>query len=57
MFEQSNAFFFGLYMEDQLKTVASGFIHTRLTTGKELEIDHVIVSKDCRSSGSGRRIP
>jgi len=53
MFEISTFTCFGLFDESTLIGVASGWVTVRLYSGKQLEIDNVIISSTYRSKGVG----
>ena len=44
---------FGLFVDSELVGISSGWLTTRFYSGKQLEIDNVIVGKEFRSSGYG----
>ncbi|MBL4607831.1 MAG: GNAT family N-acetyltransferase [Pseudomonadales bacterium] len=53
MFGYSSYTCFGLFVNSELVGITSGWLTTRFYSGKQLEIDNVIVGKDFRSSGYG----
>ena len=53
MFEFENYRCFGLYEKETLVAVSSGWITVRLYSGKQLEIDNVIVNPEIQSNGIG----
>jgi GNAT superfamily N-acetyltransferase len=54
MFESDNYKCFGLFENKQLIAVASAWITVRLYSGKQLEIDNVIVDPTHQSKGYGK---
>ena len=54
MFEFNNYFCFGLFENEVLLGVSSGWITVRLYSGKQLEIDNVIINPDLQSKGYGQ---
>ena len=55
MFEIETYRCFGLFAEESLVGVAGGWLTVRLYSGKQLEIDHVIVDPSIQSKGYGKR--
>ena len=53
MFGYPNYVCFGLTVESKLVGITSGWLTTRFYSGKQLEIDNVIVSNAFRSKGCG----
>ena len=53
MFSMSNYTCFGLFDEVTMVGVASGWITVRLYSGKQLEVDNVIISSNQQSKGFG----
>ena len=53
MFGYANYVCFGLTVESKLVGIASGWLTTRFYSGKQLEIDNVIISNEHRSQGYG----
>ena len=45
---------FGLWQEGKLVAVSNGWITVRFYSGKQLEVDNVIVDPDLRSQGVGK---
>ena len=45
---------FGLWQNDKLVAVSNGWITVRFYSGKQLEVDNVIVDPDLRSQGVGK---
>lgn len=56
MFDFENHTCFGCYFNDELVGVLSGWITVRLYSGKQLEIDNVIIDKSMQSKGLGKQI-
>ena len=54
MFDFDNYFCFGFFKESQLLGISSGWILVKLYSGKQLEIDNVIVVPAHRSKGYGQ---
>ncbi len=55
MFEMENYKCFGVYDKGQLIGVSGGWITVRLYSGKQLELDHVIINPQIQSSGVGAK--
>lgn len=55
MFEFENYRCFGLFEGDQLIGVSSGWITVRLYSGKQVEIDNVIIDASVQSKGYGAK--
>ncbi len=53
MFQFNNYTCFGFYVNEMLVGVSSGWITVKLYSGKQLEIDNVIVDQQHRSKGYG----
>ncbi|WP_159779621.1 GNAT family N-acetyltransferase, partial [Flavobacterium sp. 9AF] len=53
MFQFSNYICFGLYLENKLIAITCGWIMVRIYSGKQLEIDNVILDKEHHSKGYG----
>lgn len=53
MFALPNYHCFGLMADETLVGIASGWVTVRLYSGKQLEIDNVVIDKDWRSQGLG----
>jgi GNAT superfamily N-acetyltransferase len=45
---------FGLFLEGKLIGISSGWITVRLYSGKQLEVDNVIIDNDIQSKGYGK---
>tara|TARA_B100000745_G_scaffold275618_1_gene205176 strand:- start:304 stop:732 length:429 start_codon:yes stop_codon:yes gene_type:complete len=56
MLAYDNYFCFGLWEEQQLVALSGGWITTRLYSGKQLEIDNIVVDQNCRSKGYGEKL-
>lgn len=54
MFEFQSYQCFGLYIGQQLAGIASGWITVRLYSGKQLELDNVIIDSEMQSKGLGK---
>ena len=54
MFSYPSYICFGMFENTKLIGVASGWLSTRFYSGKQLEIDNVIVSKEFQSKGMGK---
>lgn len=54
MFEFANYKCFGLFENDKLIGVSSGWITVRLYSGKQLEIDNFIIDSTIQSKGFGK---
>ncbi len=54
MFKFENYTCFGLYHKDELIGVTSGWTTVRLYSGKQLELDNVIIHESMRSLGLGK---
>lgn len=55
MFGFENYRCFGLFIDNQLAGAASGWITVRLYSGKQLEVDNVIINGNIHSQGFGTR--
>ena len=53
MFSYKNYICFGVFVDSKLVGVSSGWLTSRFYSGKQLEIDHLIVAKEFRSKGCG----
>lgn len=53
MFSYSNYRCFGLFLDSVLIGITSGWLTTRFYSGKQLEVDNVIINKAFRSQGYG----
>jgi len=54
MFNYETYVCFGLFLEEQLIGITSGWTATKLYSGKQLEIDNVIVDSEFQSNGYGK---
>jgi len=54
MFEFENYTCFGLFQDDALIGISSGWTTVRFYSGKQLELDNVIIESEMRSSGLGK---
>ncbi len=54
MFQFSTYHCFGLYIDQQLVGISSGWITIRLYSGKQLEVDNVIIDNALQSKGLGK---
>lgn len=54
MFQFPTYHCFGLWQQDKLVAVSNGWITVRIYSGKQLEVDNVIVDPDLRSQGVGK---
>ncbi|MDV7188035.1 GNAT family N-acetyltransferase [Lutibacter sp. TH_r2] len=54
MFKIENYYCFGFYIKAKLIGVSSGWLTTRLYSGKQLEIDNVIIDSSYQSKGFGK---
>lgn len=55
MFKFDHYHCFGLYQHNRLIGISSGWITVRFYSGKQLELDNVIIDNEIRSTGLGRR--
>jgi len=55
MFEYPTFHCFGLWQEGKLIALSFGWITVRFYSGKQLEVDNVVVDPDIRSQGVGKR--
>jgi GNAT superfamily N-acetyltransferase len=55
MFEFENYRCFGFYENERLLGVSSGWMTVRLYSGKQLEVDNVIIKPDIQSKGIGSK--
>lgn len=53
MFKIDNYYCFGFYHENKLVGISSGWLTVRLYSGKQLEIDNVIMDSSLQSKGLG----
>jgi len=54
MFQLPTYHCFGLYHEDKLIGISSGWITVRFYSGKQLEVDNVIIKESYQSKGLGK---
>lgn len=54
MFDYSNYKCFGLFVENDLVGISSGWITTKFYSGKQLEVDNVIINPKIQSKGLGK---
>jgi GNAT superfamily N-acetyltransferase len=54
MFSYATYRCFGIWQNDQLVAMSNGWITVRIYSGKQLEVDNVIVDPDLRSQGVGK---
>jgi len=55
MFSQQNYMCFGAYLNDELVGVSSGWTTVRFYSGKQLEVDNVIIDASVQSKGIGKQ--
>lgn len=55
MFDFNNYYCFGLKSNNQLIGVSSGWITIKLYSGKQLEVDNVIIDKNFQALGYGKK--
>ena len=55
MFDFDNYHCFGFYLNDELIGLSSGWITVRLYSGKQLEVDNVIIDEKHQSKGFGKQ--
>lgn len=55
MFQFSTYHCFGLYQNEKLIGISSGWITVRLYSGKQLEVDNVIIDTTLQSKGFGKQ--
>ncbi len=55
MFAFANYHCFGVYQEAKLMGITSGWITVRFYSGKQIEVDNVIIGNEARSSGIGKQ--
>lgn len=55
MFDFDHYHCFGIYTDDELIAVSSGWITVRLYSGKQLEVDNLIVNPNIQSKGIGKQ--
>ena len=55
MFDFPNYHCFGVFIADKLIGISSGWITVRLYSGKQLEVDNVIINRDVQSKGFGKK--
>jgi GNAT superfamily N-acetyltransferase len=56
MFEFPTYNCFGLFLAEKLVGVSSGWITIRLYSGKQLEVDNVIIHQNIQSKGYGKKL-
>ena len=56
MLAYDNYYCFGLWEDEKLVALCGGWITTRLYSGKQLEIDNIIVDQSLRSKGYGEKL-
>ena len=56
MFNFQNYRCFGLFLDDKLIGISSGWITVRLYSGKQLEVDNVIIDNNLQSKGYGKKL-
>lgn len=56
MFDLSTYYCFGLYKNQDLIGVSSGWITVRLYSGKQLEVDNVVIDGNVQSQGYGKML-
>ena len=54
MFSYNNYYCFGLFMNNKLIGVSSGWETIKLYSGKQLELDNVVIDTEYRSKGYGQ---
>lgn len=54
MFDYNTYKCFGIYIKDKLIGLSSGWTTTKLYSGKQLEIDNVIIDQNLQSNGYGK---
>ncbi len=55
MFELSTYNCFGIFVDDKLVGISSGWITIRFYSGKQLEVDNVIIDRNIQSKGYGKK--
>lgn len=55
MFEQPNYICFGVYFNEKLIGISSGWTTVRFYSGKQLEVDNVIIDSNVQSKGIGKQ--
>lgn len=55
MFEQPNYICFGVYFNEKLIGISSGWTTVRFYSGKQLEVDNVIIDLNVQSKGIGKQ--
>ena len=55
MFDCTTYQCFGLFFEGKLKGIAGGWISVRFYSGKQLEVDNVIIDSSMQSKGFGKK--
>ena len=56
MFNFHNYRCFGLFLDDKIIGISSGWITVRLYSGKQLEVDNVIIDNNLQSKGYGKKL-
>lgn len=54
MFQMPTYHCFGIYIGDKLIGISSGWITVRFYSGKQLEVDNVLIDKEYQSKGLGK---
>lgn len=55
MFEQQNYICFGVFLKEKLIGISSGWTTVRFYSGKQLEVDNVIIDSNVQSKGIGKQ--
>lgn len=55
MFEQPNQICFGVFLKEKLIGISSGWTTVRFYSGKQLEVDNVIIDSNVQSKGIGKQ--
>lgn len=55
MFEQPNYICFGVFLKEKLIGISSGWTTVRFYSGKQLEVDNVIIDSNVQSKGIGKQ--
>ena len=56
MFQFSNYYCFGLFVDNKMIGISSGWLTVRFYSGRQLEIDNVIIDNNARSGGFGKSL-
>ena len=56
MFEFPNYYCFGMFLEHKLIGISNGWITVRLYSGKQLEVDNVVINDSFQSKGYGKKL-